>query len=148
MYKFAQQDHTSGAQYTVDHLNIFKSMLDELNNVNPVATFQTMMLVWDTGASFVLTPFKSDFVDNVECEIPIKDVTKFNKSIGTETKIHKFKNSKGDDVYLPHIPMSDISLFSTEAYHQMHSGNSSAYDDIFEMHLSGHEAFIQIDREG
>ena len=113
MHKFAQKYHTSGAQYAVDHLNIFKSMLDELNNVNPVATFQTMMLVWDTGASFVLTPFKSDFVDYVECETPIKDVTKFNKSIGIETKIHKFKNSKGDDVYLPHIPMSDISLFST-----------------------------------
>ena len=49
-----------------------------------------MMLECDTGASFVLTPFKSDFFDGLECDIPIKDITKFNKVIGIGTTIHKF----------------------------------------------------------
>ena len=42
-----------------------------------------MMMEWDTGASFVLTPLKAEFVDNMECETSIKDVTKVNKVIGT-----------------------------------------------------------------
>ena len=39
------------------------------------------MLIWDTGASFGLTPFRSD-IDYVKCEIPVRDVTKVNKVIG------------------------------------------------------------------
>ena len=49
----------------MDHLNLFKSMLDSCKYVYPPATFQLITLKLDTGASFVLTPFKADFVDYV-----------------------------------------------------------------------------------
>ena len=52
--------------------------------------FQTMMLVWDTSDSFGLTPFKSDFVSHVECEISVKDVTRVNKIIGIGATTQKF----------------------------------------------------------
>ena len=51
---------------------------------------RTMRLVCDTGASYGLTPFRSDFIDYVECAILVKDVTKVNRVIGIGTNIHKF----------------------------------------------------------
>ena len=89
LHEFGQQYHTSGTQQAVENLNIFKLTLDACKYVYPDANFHTIMLAWDTGAQFVLTPFKSDFVDYVECDIPIKDVTKVNKVIGIGTTIHK-----------------------------------------------------------
>ena len=40
-----------------------------------------MVLVWDTGASYGLTPSRSYFIDYVRCDIPVKDVTKVNRVI-------------------------------------------------------------------
>ena len=88
-----------------------------------------MILAWDTGASFGLTPFKADFVDYMECYITVKDVTKVNKVIGIGTTTHKFKNSKEDDVYLPwvsyHLPTTDICLLSPHTYNNIHIMDSS-----------------------
>ena len=50
---------------------------------------RTTVIIWDTGASFGLTPFKIDFIDDVKCNIPVKEVTKFNSVIGILTTIHK-----------------------------------------------------------
>ena len=58
-----------------------------------------MLLAWDTGDYFVLMPFKADFIDYLECVIPVKDVTNFNKVIGIGIKIHKFKISR-DMIYV------------------------------------------------
>ena len=33
---------------------------------------KTLMLIWDTGGSAGLTPFRSDFIDYVECEIDVR----------------------------------------------------------------------------
>ena len=98
LQEFLQQNKTSGSQQTVYSLDILKSTLDACNNVNLVATFQTMIMAWRNGASFGLTPFKAEFFDYMECDIPVKDVTKVKKVIGIGTTIHKFKNSKGDGV--------------------------------------------------
>jgi len=62
---------------------------------------KTLMLIWDTGGSAGLTPFRSDFIDYVECEIDVRDVTKVNKVIGIGTTLHKFMDDGGNDVYLP-----------------------------------------------
>ena len=56
---------------------------------------KTTMLIWDTGASYGLTPFRSDFIDYVQCDIPVRDVTKVNKVIGIGTTLHKFTDVKG-----------------------------------------------------
>ncbi len=38
----------------------------------------TLILIWDTGTSLGLTPFCSDFIDYVECDVLVRDVTKVN----------------------------------------------------------------------
>ncbi len=38
----------------------------------------SLILIWDMGASYGLTPFFSDFIDYMECDIPVWDVTKVN----------------------------------------------------------------------
>ncbi len=62
---------------------------------------RTLILIWDTGTSFRLTPFCSDFIDDV-------DVTKVSKVIGIGTTIHKFMDINGKLVCLPcvscHLP--------------------------------------------
>ena len=67
-----------------------------------------LILIWDTGESSGLTPFRSDFIDDVESYISAKDVTKINHVIGIGTTLHKFKNEKGKEVFLPcvsyHLP--------------------------------------------
>jgi hypothetical protein len=41
-----------------------------------------MVLIWDTGASAGLTPFRSDFIDYVQVDFEIRDdVTKANKVV-------------------------------------------------------------------
>ena len=107
------------------------------------------MLEWDTGASFILAPFKSDFVDYMGFDIPVKSVTKVNKVVVLVTTIHKFQNIKGDDVYLPWVsydlPTDEICIFIPNHYQHIHGGNSSVYADRVKVHLSGHEVVLQID---
>ena len=59
------------------------------------------MLSWDSGASFELTLFWSDFIDYVEADNPVKDVTKINRVIGIGNTIHKFKMTKGRISFFP-----------------------------------------------
>ena len=61
---------------------------------------RTTMLIWDTGASFVLTPFKSNFIDYDKYNITVKDVKKVNTIIGIGIKIHKFVDTNGKYVFL------------------------------------------------
>jgi hypothetical protein len=55
---------------------------------------KTTMLIWDTGASFGLTPFISDFIDYVKCKIPVWDVTRVSTVICIGTTLHKLLMSK------------------------------------------------------
>ena len=76
-----------------------------------------MILIWDTGASYGLIPFRSDFIDHMECNIPVKDVTKVNRVIVTGTTLHKFIESNGQDILLPcisyHLTQTYVRLFIT-----------------------------------
>ena len=53
------------------------------------------VLIWGTGASFGLTPFWSNFIDCVECNNKVKDVTKVSKVVGISTTLNKFKGKHG-----------------------------------------------------
>ena len=70
------------------------------------------MLIWDTGTSFVLTPFKSDFIDYVKCDITVKDVTKVYTVIGIGTKINKFVDENEKYILLTciyyHLPTTYV----------------------------------------
>jgi hypothetical protein len=96
---------------------------------------------------FGLTPFCSDFIDYVECDVPVRDVTKVNKVIGIGTTIHKFTDINGNPVFLPcvsyHLPQMDVCLFSPQSYYQMHGGYSEVYGQSIIMKL--HTSSIHID---
>ena len=77
---------------------------------------KTLILIWDTGPSAGLTPFCSDFIEYVKCDIDVLDIAKVNKVIDIGTTLHKFVDNNGNDVYLPcvayHLPSTDVRLFS------------------------------------
>ena len=62
-----------------------------------------MMLVWYIGAPYGSTLIRSDFIDYVECNIPVKDVTKLSRVFGIGITLHKFIESNGQDIFLPFI---------------------------------------------
>jgi hypothetical protein len=111
----------------------------------------TLILIWDTGASFGLSPFRSDFIDYVECDIPVRDVTKVNKVIGIGTTVHRFTDTNGNPVFLPcvsyHLPQTDVRLFSPQTYHQMHGGYSEVYGQSVQMKLRTSSIHIDIIRD-
>ena len=88
------------------------------NHLDP----KTLILIWDTGGSAGLTPFCSDFIDYVECDIEVCVVTKVNMVIGIGTTLHKFVDAagNGNNIYLPcvsyHLPSTDVRLFSPQVY--------------------------------
>jgi hypothetical protein len=113
---------------------------------------KTLILIWDTGASTGLTPFWSDFIDYVECEIDVPDITKVNKVVGIGTTLHKFVDNNGNHVYLPcvsyHLPRTDVWFFSPQIYHQLHGGHSVVNRDevVIKFHKEGASISIHIDR--
>ena len=88
--------------------------------------YKSIMLIWDTGASFGLTLFRSDFIHYVKADIPVKDVTKVNRVISVGATIHKFIDVNGTTCYLSfvyyHILSTYIQLFSPETYHHIDGG--------------------------
>ena len=59
---------------------------------------RTMVLVWGTGAPYGLTPFRSDFIDYMKCNILVKEMTKVNSVIGIRNTFHKFIERNGQDI--------------------------------------------------
>ena len=110
-----------------------------------------VILIWDTGASFGLTPFWSDFIDCVEADIHLKDVTKINWVIGIGTTLHKFQNDQGKDIFLRyvlyHIPTTDVCLFSAQTFHQMHGIQSRMSAGSLEMYCKVDRIVVSIWRE-
>ena len=92
------------------------------NNSAPSSSgpdFFNCPLIWDSGASFGLTPFKADFIHYEEVQIPVKDVTKTNIVQGMGTVMYKVKNSRNEDLFIPglayHLPTTDVRLMSPQA---------------------------------
>ncbi len=114
------------------------------DHLNP----KTLFLIWDTGASAGLTPFWSDFIDNVECKIDVHNITKVNKVVSIGTMLHKSVDNNGNHVYLPcvsyHIPTTDVRLFSPQIYHQLHGGHSVVNGDKVVMKFCKEGALILI----
>jgi hypothetical protein len=109
-----------------------------------------LILIWDTGASYGLTPFCSDFISYVECDIPVWDVTKVNKVIGIGTTLHKFTDTDGKLVFLPgvsyHLPQMDVRLFSPQTYQQMHGGDFEVHGQSIQMMVCTSTISIMIEQ--
>lgn len=103
------------------------------------SSYHDMPLVYDTGASYGLTPFKADFIDYRPCDIPVKDITKVNRVKGIGTVMYKFVATNGDILFLPglayHLESADIRLFSPQTYHQLYGGESRINGDRVLMEL-------------
>jgi hypothetical protein len=71
-----------------------------------------LILIWDTVGSAGLTPFCSGFINYVECDIDVCDITKVNKVIGIGATLHKFVDASGTAIYLLcvsyHLPTTDV----------------------------------------
>ncbi len=125
-----EADHREMVQQTVDRYVAARASL-LLNTVEGTAStnFEACPVVWDTGASFGLTPFATDFIDYEEVDIPVKDIAHTNTVVGMGTVMWKFRDSTGELIYLPllcyHLPTADIRLLSPQTYHQLHGGHSS-----------------------
>jgi hypothetical protein len=140
------------------HLSRIKSVLDRVallcvtfemhHSASDCLDPKTLILIWDTGASAGMTPFCSNFIDYVECEIDVQDITKVNKVVGIGTTLHRFVDTNGNDVYLPcvsyHLPSADVCLFSPQIYYQLHGGHSVVNGDEVEMNFRKEGAAISI----
>ena len=151
-------DHSKNAQECLSRVHAIRGAFGGPQGIENGGSFhdvpldpKRVMLIWDTGASYGLTPFRSDFIDYVACTIPVRDVTRVNNVIGIGTTLHKFSDSKGNPVYLPcvsyHLPQTDVRLFSPQTYHQMHGGYSEVYGNCIKMLLNTSEIQIPIVRE-
>jgi len=108
---FSQQDHIGASQQVVDRMNML--VLEANQQVwNTKLSYHKTPLVWDTGASNGLTPFKSDFLDYMEVDIPVKDISKVNRVVGIGTTMYRFVDSVGETIYIPclsyHLPSAEI----------------------------------------
>jgi hypothetical protein len=100
--RFHSVDHSKNAQECLDCVHAtcgtFGGTYGNENSgplINVPLDPRQLMLIWDTGASFGLTPLQNDFIDYVACTIPVRDITKANNVIGIGTTLHKFTDTQG-----------------------------------------------------
>ena len=109
------------------------------------------MLIWDTGTSFGLTPFNSEFIYYVKCNTPVKDATKYNTVIGIGKKTHNFVDANGKYEFLPcisnHLPTKDVQLLSPQTYHNLHGTHPIIKGFNVKMVLKNHNIVIPINRQ-
>ena len=141
MSKFKNMDHAQNVQKLCQRVDVLSdSSFENLtSNASTRIDPNILILIWDTGPSFGMTTFRSDLIDYVEADISVKGFTETNNVIVIGTTLHKFKNDKGKEVFLPcvscHLPTTDVRLFSPQTYHQIHGGNSYSSSDCVEMNL-------------
>jgi hypothetical protein len=148
--------HVKQIKSALDRVALLRGTYEMHKSVSSHLDPKTLILIWDTGGSAGLTPFRSDFIDYVECDIDVRDVTKVNKVIGIGTTLHKFVDGAGNDVYLPcvsyHLPSTDVRLFSPQVYHQIYGGHSIVNGDevIMRIRYDNEQKTISIpiDRDG
>ena len=85
-------DHAQNVQQLCQCLSVLSDSSFENRTLNASTRIdpKSLILIWDTGASFVLTRFRSEFIDYVEADIAVKDITKINNVIEIGTTLHKF----------------------------------------------------------
>ena len=123
------------------------------------SAYEDTPLIFDTGASSGLTPFRADFITYHPCNIEIKDISKTNTVIGMGLAMYKIKASNGDELFVPfptyHLESADIRLMSPQSYHQAYGGSTYLDGDRAIMHLVPppgtrypHDIEIPIDKKG
>ena len=71
------------ARAVVDRLHLFQArILESGQPLHNHLSFEDMLMVWDTGASYGLTPFREDIINYKPCSIPAKDISEMNYVVG------------------------------------------------------------------
>ena len=145
MQKLDVKQYGHNAQQSVNCTNHFALELKPPCNK---VTFDNCVLVWDTGASFGLTSFRFDFIDYVECQLPVEDISKTNIVIGIKATLHKFMVN-GEPIWLPclsyHLLSTEVCLFSPWTYHTLYGGHSVVMGDKVDMFVGQHKIIVNID---
>ena len=70
-----------------------RSILDNfLHHSGDIKYPRKFILIRNMGSSYGLTPFRSNFVEYVKCDIRAKDVTNINRVVGIGTTLQKSIN--------------------------------------------------------
>ena len=78
--------------------------------------------MWDTVASYGLTPFVSDSIDYEEVSLSVQDTAHTNYVVGIGTVMWKFTSTLVENQF---ICLSYGTIFSPQTYHQIHGGEKS-----------------------
>ena len=88
----------------------------------------TTPLVFDTGATNDLTPYRADFLDYQKVDLDVKAVGSVGKIVGFGTVLYRLKTRCGHFVYRPglayHMPSADIRLMSPQASISVYGGKA------------------------
>ena len=85
MREFQAPERIDSAHMTVDRYNSHQANLllqAGLHGFTYTASFIDRPGIWDTGASYGLTPFQGYFIDYEECNLSVKDISKNNMVVG------------------------------------------------------------------
>ena len=127
------QDHVANVKKLMARVTrlqgpIRLAQMDAARHTNEPDNYYSTPLIYDTGASFGLTPYRSDFIDFEEASIPVKDISKTNTVLGIGTVMYKLKATNGDELLVPglsyYLPECDIRLMSPQVYHKLYGGCS------------------------
>ncbi len=106
-----------------------------------------LILIWDMGVSFDLTPFWGDFIYYVvECDFPVRNVNKVNRyhkdwDYNSQIYWHWWKTCVPPLHFIP--PSTD----RRPSYHQMHGGYLEVYNQSIQMRLCTSTISIDIVRD-
>ena len=133
--------NTSYPIYTEDINQFCYLRVNEMGNASHNHnSFRGMPLIWDTGASIGLTPFRSDFIDYQTLNnVTVKDIARKNKVLGVGTVLWKFYTRDGREVFLPlicyHVEHATIRLMSPQQYFKNHGGHADVTGHNVAFHL-------------
>ena len=118
------KDHTESAQRSVDCRNVCRQDLQNPQlslfvleaqsgpGIMSMVTFENFPVVCDTGASYGLTLFASDFIDYEEVNIQVQYIAHTNVAVGIGTAMWKLTAFNCYAIYLRifcyHLPTAEI----------------------------------------
>ena len=124
----------------MDALDTYFQVAEMSKTPTKKQSYTQMPLIWDTGASIGLTPYRSDFIDYQELEnVSVKDITRQNKGLGLGTVMWKFTTQEGREVFLPlvcyHVEHAAIRFMSLQQYFKSHGGWATVLSHSVTCHL-------------
>ncbi len=79
--QFENMNHEKNVEHAISRLNLLRTSdaaAFQTSKSNNGSAYDDTPLIYDTGASYGLTPFRGDFIDYQPCDIPIRDISKVN----------------------------------------------------------------------